>query len=165
MPLRSIWALAVLAAVAARRAKLFLSARRPTTIALKGSGGGTGISEQAAVVFKVTDSTDIGIGGQDVSFSLSTDLGGIDLQNTTGTSDAQGNVTAIVNSGTLPTPVRVEATTVVPQLGEIFALSPVLNVSSGVPVDSRFNIFYTAPQDECGDLAGITCTQLLIIGL
>ena len=39
---------------------------------------------------------------------------------------------------------------------------PVLNVSSGVPVDSRFNIFYTAPQDECGDLAGITCTQLLI---
>ena len=84
----------------------------------------TGISEQAAVVFKVTDSTDIGIGGQDVSFSLSTDLGGIDLQNATGTSDAQGNVTAIVNSGTLPTPVRVEATTVVPQLGEIFALSP-----------------------------------------
>ena len=140
---------------------VFVSAT-PTTIALKGSGGGTGISEQAAVVFKVTDSTDIGIGGQDVSFSLSTDLGGIDLQNTTGTSDAQGNVTAIVNSGTLPTPVRVEATTVVPQLGEIFALSPVLNVSSGVPVDSRFNIFYTAPQDECGDLAGITCTQLLV---
>ena len=140
---------------------VFVSAT-PTTIALKGSGGGTGISEQAAVVFKVTDSTDVGIGGQDVSFSLSTDLGGIALQNATGTSDAAGNVTAIVNSGTLPTPVRVEATTVVPQLGEIFALSPVLNVSSGVPVDSRFNIFYSAEQGDCGDLAGITCTQLLI---
>ena len=98
-----------------------------------------------------------------MTFSLSTDLGGVALQSITGTSDADGNVIAIVNSGTLPTPVRVEATTTVAQLGDITALSPVLNVSSGVPVDSRFNLFYSADEADCGDLTGITCTKLLVV--
>ena len=141
---------------------VFVSAT-PETIALKGSGGGTGISEQSAIVFKVSDSTEEGVGGQDVTFSLSTDLGGVALQSATGTSDAGGNVIAIVNSGTLPTPVRVEASTVVDQLGEITALSPVLNVSSGVPVNSRFSLFYSDEAGECGALEGITCTELVVV--
>lgn len=140
---------------------IFVSAT-PETMALKGSGGGTGISEQAAVVFQVTDSSENGVGGQAVTFELSTDLGGISLQNLSGTTDADGNVTAIVNSGALPTPVRVEARTTVPQLGTIGALSPVLNVSSGIPADGRLNAFYLSPQ-ACDETTRFkTCTDILV---
>ena len=140
---------------------IFVSAT-PETMALKGSGGGTGISEQAAVVFQVTDSSENGVGGQEVTFELSTDLGGISLQNLSGTTDADGNVTAIVNSGALPTPVRVEARTSVPQLGAISALSPVLNVSSGIPADGRLNAFYLSPQVCDEETRFKTCTDILV---
>ena len=139
----------------------FVSAT-PETIALKGSGGGDGLTEQATVIFQVTDSSDTGVPGQAVSFRLSTDLGGVALQDAAGTTDANGNVVAVVNSGSLPTPVRVEARTTVPEIGEIGALSTVLNVSSGVPVNSRFVLFYSADQRECEDL--LTCTYLIATG-
>lgn len=138
----------------------FVSAT-PETIALKGSGGGEGLSEQSTVIFRVSDSSDEGVAGQSVSFSLSTDLGGVALQSATGTTDANGNVVAVVNAGTVPTPVRVEATTTVPVLGQIGALSSVLNVSAGVPVANRFNLYRSADQTPC-EPATDSCTMLIV---
>ena len=138
----------------------FVSAT-PETIALKGSGGGEGLSEQSTVIFRVSDSSDEGVAGQSVSFSLSTDLGGVALQSATGTTDANGNVVAVVNAGTVPTPVRVEASTTVPVLGQIGALSSVLNVSAGVPVANRFNLYRSADQTPC-EPATDSCTMLIV---
>ncbi|MDG0991546.1 MAG: hypothetical protein P8O15_03420, partial [Luminiphilus sp.] len=139
---------------------VFVSAS-PETVALKGSGGGTGLSEQALVTFKVTDSTGAAVPGQTVSFTLSTDLGGVALDAASATTDAAGNAVAVVNSGTLPTPVRVTAT-----LGDLVVLSDTLNVSSGLPVASRFSIYVAAQTSPCtitptnpGD-----CTTLQISG-
>ena len=116
---------------------IFVSAN-PETIALKGSGGGSGLPEQAVVTFRVTDSSDNGVSGETVSFTLSTDLGGVALDQASGTTDTDGNVIALINSGTLPTPVRVTAA-----LGDLVVLSDTLNVSSGIPVDSRFSLYRT----------------------
>ncbi len=141
---------------------VFISAT-PETIALKGSGGGNGLSEQSTVIFKVTDRSDNGVPGQGVTFSLSTELGGAALQSSTGTTDTDGNVVAVVNSGALPTPIRVEAVTTVPIIGEVSALSAVLNVSSGVPVSSRFNVYISADQTPC-DGNFDTCKMLVAYG-
>ena len=80
--------------------------------------------------------------GQVVTFNLSTSLGGVVLDRdsavtqTTGTTDANGEVIVTVYSGTLPTPVRVTAT-----FGDFIVLSDTLNVSSGIPVANRFNLY------------------------
>ncbi|MBT6038418.1 MAG: hypothetical protein HOH17_04065 [Halieaceae bacterium] len=77
---------------------IFVSAA-PETVALKGSGGATGLSEKSLVTFKVTDSSGAAASGQTVTFSLSTDLGGVALDSTSATTDSAGNAVAVVNSG------------------------------------------------------------------
>ena len=77
---------------------IFVSAA-PETVALKGSGGATGLSEKSLVTFKVTDSSSAAASGQTITFSLSTDLGGVALDSTSATSDSAGNGVAVVNSG------------------------------------------------------------------
>jgi hypothetical protein len=147
--------------IVAPPSKMVFVSASPETVALKGSGGGTGLSEQALVTFKVTDSTGAAVPGQTVSFTLSTDLGGVALDAASATTDAAGNAVAVVNSGALPTPVRVTAT-----LGDLIVLSDTLNVSSGLPVASRFSIYVAAQTSPCtstptnpGD-----CTTLQISG-
>ena len=135
---------------------LFVSAA-PTTIAIKGSGGGAGTQETAVVSYQVLDSEGVGVADAAVQFTLTTDLGGVALETATDTTDAQGIVRAVVESGTLPTPVRVEATL---GGGEPLVLSDTLNVSVGVPVANRFNI-YQSPTIPCTgrtDTAGTVCT-------
>ena len=136
----------------------FISAD-PQTIALRGSGGGTGLSEQSVVTFKIADSSDVGVPGQVVTFSLSTSLGGVSFDRnsavtqTTGTTDANGEVVVTVYSGTLPTPVRVTAT-----FGDFIVLSDTLNVSSGIPVANRFNLYRSsAPCSGPTNVAGSEC--------
>ena len=104
---------------------LFVSAE-PTTIAIKGSGGGTGLQENAIVTYQVLDSDGTGVANVEVAFVLTTNLGGVKLNTGTDVTDAQGIVRVVVESGTLPTPVRVQAT-----LGgvEPLVLSDTLNVS------------------------------------
>ena len=76
---------------------IFVSAA-PETVVLKGSGGATGLSEKSLVTFKVTDSSGAAASGQTVTFSLSTDLGGVALDSTSATTDSAGNAVAVVNS-------------------------------------------------------------------
>ena len=77
---------------------IFVSAA-PETVALKGSGGATGLSEKSLVTFKVTDSSSAAASGQTITFSLSTDLGGVALDSTSASTDSAGKAVAVVNSG------------------------------------------------------------------
>ena len=132
--------------------KLTFVSASPTTIALKGSGGGSGISEQSTVTFKLTDSSDKPVAGQTINFTLSTDLGGVCLEagsnqcgaTSSATTSSDGSVTAQVTAGTLPTPVRVIAS-----YSDLEVTSDTLTVSSGVPAASRFSIYVASTQGSC----------------
>ena len=140
---------------------LFVSAA-PTTIAIKGSGGGAGTQETAVVSYQVLDSEGVGVADAAVQFTLTTDLGGVALETATDTTDAQGIVRAVVQSGTLPTPVRVQAclTNDCNDPSYPLVLSDTLTIAVGVPVATRYNI-YKSPTIACTgatDTAGTVCT-------
>jgi len=75
------------------------------TIYIQGSGG----ESTARVIFKVVDRFGDPVEGQTVSFSLTSQVGGVSLQTDTGLTDAKGEATAFVNSGYISTSVRVDA--------------------------------------------------------
>jgi hypothetical protein len=102
------------------------------SIVLKGSGG-LGRKEAAVVTFRVVDQNNNGLSGVDVNFRATTYTGGLTVLPTKGTTDAQGNVTTTVSSGTIPTPVRViaEATR---NGTNINGLSDSLIISTGLPI-------------------------------
>jgi hypothetical protein len=140
---------------------LFVSAA-PTTIAIKGSGGGAGTQETAVVSYQVLDSEGVGVADAAVQFTLTTDLGGVALETATDTTDAQGIVRAVVQSGTLPTPVRVQACLANDCNDPSYplVLSDTLTIAVGVPVATRYNI-YKSPTIACTgatDTAGTVCT-------
>ena len=85
----------------------FVSAT-PTSITLKGTGG-AGLSETSEVTFRVKDPEGAILAEQPVNFELTTTVGGITLNPRTVISDEGGLVTTIIQSGSVPTPVRVEA--------------------------------------------------------
>ncbi len=116
----------------------FVSAT-PTSITLKGTGG-AGRQESSQVIFKVVDTGGNPIGGQTVTFSLSTSLGGITLTNTTATSDpTTGQAVVTVNAGTISTPVRVLATTVSGTV-TLSTQSDQLTITTGIPAQASFSL-------------------------
>lgn len=109
-----------------------------TSIVLKGSGG-QGRSEAAQVTFRVVDQHNNGLPGVDVRFSATTYTGGLTVTPTQATTDAAGNVTAMVSSGTIPTPVRVIAEATrngVP----ISGMSDTLTISTGLPIQRSMSM-------------------------
>lgn len=76
------------------------------SIFFKESGG----ISTAEVTFQVLDTRGDPVQDQTVTFSLSTSVGGIELQNTSGLTDSEGNATAVVNAGFVQTPLTVTAT-------------------------------------------------------
>ena len=113
----------------------FVSAT-PEVIALQGTGG-SGLSEASTVVFAVYDAAGNVVSNQDVDFTLSTSVGGITLSPTTATTNANGLVQTVVNSGTVNTSVRVTATVAG---SAISTQSVALAVSTGVPDQNSFSI-------------------------
>jgi hypothetical protein len=108
------------------------------SIVLKGSGG-LGRKEAAVVTFRVVDQNNAGLAGVDVSFRATTSTGGLTVAPAKGTTDANGNVTTTVSSGTIPTPVRViaEAT----RNGKnISGLSDSLIISTGLPIQRSLSL-------------------------
>jgi hypothetical protein len=130
--------------------KITFTSTTPETIALKGAGDDNGRPEQSAVMFRVSDRSGRAVSGETVTFNLSAESGGAALESVTGTADADGNVVAIVNSGVIPTSIRVEARILGSQNAGLGTLSSELAVSSGVPVSSRFNLRVSADQTACG---------------
>ena len=126
-------------------------------IALKGTGSANR-SEKATVSFQVcrvtpTDDTPCSpISGTGVNFALSNSLGGIMLENASGTTDSNGEVKAIVQSGNVSTSVFVTATidsgagntsndivvsTGLPDQNSISLSASVLNIDGALDFDGR----------------------------
>ena len=116
----------------------------PINIALRDTGGGTGLEERSEVTFKLTGPSGNPVTGQAVQFYLSTELGGIELLNTDVLSNGAGEATATIWAGKLPTPVRVIAETEQTPLDTtddlIRVFSDVLSVSSGIASQARFTV-------------------------
>jgi len=125
-----------------------------TAIVLKGSGG-QGRSESAQLTFKVVDQQNNGLAGVDVDFTATTNTGGLSVSPTRATTDGSGNVTTMVSSGTIPTPVRVMATA--SRNGRtITGLSDALTVSTGLPIQRNMSMSAEHYNIEGGDIDGQT---------
>lgn len=125
----------------------------PANIGLKGSGG----VNTAQVSFKVTDSGGNPISGKTVTFGLSTSVGGITLATPTGISDAAGLVFAVVNSGTVSTPVRVTASTPGATAGTtLTSQSSQLSVTTGIADQTGFSLAASTFNIEGLDHDGVT---------
>jgi len=112
------------------------SSATPPVIYLKGSGN----VESSTVKFQVVDTANNPLPGQVVTLNLSTFAGGLTLNQGTSavsqTSDSNGYVSVIVNSGTVPTPVRVTASL----SNGASTVSSNLAVLTGLPTQTGFQL-------------------------
>lgn len=109
-----------------------------SSIVLKGSGG-LGRSESAQLTFKVVDEHNTGLAGVDVTFSPTTSTGGLTVSPLRATTDSSGNVTTMVSSGTIPTPVRVQASATRNGV-TVSGLSDALTISTGLPIQKSMSM-------------------------
>ncbi len=131
----------------------FISAT-PTQISLQGTGGQT----SANVKFRVVDEGNGAVSGKQVTFSLSTGIGGVTLSSTSAVSDASGEVTAVVQSGTQTTPVRVLATTTTATGTVLSTQSAQLTITTGLPTQTAFSVSATKLNIEGWDFDGENST-------
>ena len=126
----------------------FVSAT-PDHIAILGTGG----DESSTVLFKVLDVNGDPINDQDVTFDLSTDLGGINISPLTATTNASGEVQTVVNSGTVSTSIRVKAT-ITGSDPAISSQSKLLVLSTGIPDQDSFSLSASILNPEGWDIDG-----------
>jgi hypothetical protein len=129
----------------------FISAT-PENIGILGTGA-LGGAESATVVFKVLDTNSNPVNNQVVNFSLNTDVGGVQLIPTSATSDNNGFVQTVVNSGSVATSVRVKAD-IAGSSPLISSQSSVLVVSTGIPDEDSFSLSADILNPEAWDLDG-----------
>lgn len=124
----------------------------PTTIYLKGSG----LTESSTVKFQLNDQAGNALPGKTVTMALTTYAGGLALDggnaSVTKTTDANGQVSAIVNSGTVPTPVRVSATLA----NGVSTVSNELAVGVGLPSELNFSLAQATVNLDCASIDGVT---------
>jgi hypothetical protein len=126
----------------------------PDNIGLLGTGG-AGRQETSTVRFAVTDSTGGPVSGATVDFTLSTNIGGINLTPTTSSSDANGLVQTVVSAGSVATSVRVKAA-VNPSNPEISAQSDQLTITTGIPDNDSVSLSMECVNIEGWNLDGVT---------
>ena len=125
----------------------FVSAT-PENINLKGMG-----NEVAVVKFQVLGPANNPVVDQLVDFSLNTDVGGLQLLENSQMSNADGEVTAYVQAGTMGTAVRVTA-----QLNanpSIRTQSERLVVSTGIPDQNSFSLSIENFNPEAWNFDGV----------
>lgn len=129
-----------------------------SSIVLKGSGG-LGRSESAQLTFKVVDEHNTGLAGVEVNFTPTTSTGGLSVSPTKATTDSSGNVMTMVSSGTIPTPVRVQASATRNGI-TVSGLSDSLTVSTGLPIQKSMSMsadkFNIEGLDYDGEIAKLT---------
>jgi len=110
----------------------------PENIAIQGAGG-IGGSESSTVVFRVRDTNGNPVNGTLTNFELNTTSGGISLNPMSATTNSQGLVQTVVNSGTVSASVRITAS--------IDSSSPLIStqsnnlvVSTGIPDQDSFTL-------------------------
>ncbi|MGI4721072.1 MAG: hypothetical protein ACRYGO_04615 [Janthinobacterium lividum] len=135
-----------------------------TSIVLKGSGG-QGRTEAAQIGFRVVDQHGNGLPGVDVNFSATTNTGGLSVSPSRATTDSAGNVSTMVSSGTVPTPVRVIAEATRNGV-KISGLSDTLTISTGLPIQKfmsmsaeKYNIEGMKYDNETTDITVLLADQ------
>ncbi len=109
-----------------------------TSLVLKGTGG-LGRMESALLTYKVVDQTGAGLAGVNVTFTATTTTGGLKVLPTNSTTDNNGLVTTSVQSGTIPTPVRIIAQATRNGVS-ITGLSDALTISTGLPIQKSMSM-------------------------
>lgn len=136
----------------------FISAT-PETIFLKGSG----FTESSSVIFEVRDANSSPLPNVSVTLRLLTQTGGVTMEGGTAdvvrASDAQGRVTVRVNSGTVPTPVRISATIA---NSSITTVSSNLSVAVGLPSQLNFSLSQGTKNIEGYNIDGTPNTYQII---
>jgi len=133
----------------------FVSAE-PTSIVLKGTGG-LNKQETSTLTFKVKSQLGNVLAQQEVSFSLSTSVGGISLSRASGFTNSQGLITTQVSSGTVPTAVRVTASASMDFNGEtveVQSQSDLLSINTGLPEQRSMTIAATVLNPEADNISG-----------
>ena len=131
----------------------FISAL-PENISILGTGS-LGGSESSIVKFRVLDTNSNPVNNQVVNFSLNTDVGGIQLIPDSATTNNEGIVQTVINSGTVATSVRVQAI-IDGSDPQIASQSSVLVISTGIPDQDSFSLSATILNPEGWDLDGTT---------
>lgn len=129
----------------------FVSAT-PTFIAIQGTGSSER-PENSTVVFRVLDTNGNPVNNQDVTFSLSTDIGEIQLNPLSATTNNEGLVQTVVNSGTVARSIRVVAK-VDGSDPLIQTLSSELKISTGLPDQDSMSISADILNPEAWDIDG-----------
>lgn len=128
------------------------------SIVIKGAGG-SGRTEVALLSFSVVDSNNSGVPNVTVNFATQS-TNPVTLVSSSGKTDANGTVSVAVNSGSMPTTVRVLATV---QGTSISAISDTVTVTTGQPTQAAFSLslqkYYVEGLDY--DNTQITVTALL----
>ncbi|MEQ9071974.1 MAG: hypothetical protein RLO18_34880, partial [Gimesia chilikensis] len=110
----------------------------PAEITLRGTG-----TDTSTVTFQVLDSSGNGFGGQNVTATLSSVIGGITIEGNAGTAvettSGDGTVSFSVTSGNVPTSVRIKAS-VDAGGGTISTLSGALAIVTGQPDNDSFSL-------------------------
>ena len=131
----------------------------PETIFLRGSG----FAEASVVTFEVRDAAGNTLPNRNVVARLLTLTGGVTMEggvaDVTRTSDAQGRVFIRVNSGTLPTPVRLSATL---EGTNISTVSSNLSVAIGLPSQLNFSLSQGTRNIEGYNIDGTPNTYQII---
>lgn len=108
---------------------------------------------QTEVKFKVLNSIGSPVNGVLVNFALNTVVGGLALNNSSGTTQADGTVSTYVNPGSVPTAVRVTATV---NGTAISSQSSQLAVTTGIPAQDRISIAVKTHAVESYEYDGVT---------
>ena len=115
---------------------------RPEILYLKGSSG----PESAELVFEVRDASGTPLANETIDFTLQTGAGGVQLNGqpigtpTQARSGADGRVVARVNSGTVPTAVRVRASIALSPTETVSTVSSNLGIAVGLPAQRNFSL-------------------------
>ncbi len=125
----------------------------PDKIAIRGAGG-IGGAESSTVVFRVRDINGNPVNGRLVDFSLNTNVGGITLTPTQATTNTEGLVQTVVNSGTVATTVRVTAS-VNGSDPLILTQSSQLVISTGIPDQNSFSLSAETLNPEAWNTDGV----------
>jgi hypothetical protein len=154
------------------------------SITLRGQGG-NGRQENATVTFQLVDVAGQGIADANVCFDSSTYIGGLNIdgfgpgsvltnQGSTALcgsdtlsivryvkrTSADGTVTVQVNSGTVPTPVRIRARAIYPTTATVplESFSDTLSVSTGLPLQRSFSLSVDKANIDGGNIDGETAS-------
>ena len=135
----------------------FVSAT-PSVIALRNTGG-TGLTEFSTIQFKIVGTDGLPMANRLVNFSLNTDIGGIDIDPVSASTNSSGLVSTTLQSGSVPTSIRVTATSQVTDINgntqTIFTQSDQLVVSTGIPDQDSMTLSLSSENPEAWDINGV----------